>query len=244
MRATRSAHSLTPVVWVGFIALLIGGVGPAIGRATHIDNFGTSVDGFRTAVFSALGVTDPKAAERPAEIDRVDGSFGAKPRTTLLHVLGGAFFFLFLPLQFSRRLRANHPAVHRWSGRVLLLIGVSAALSGLYFGVLRPYAGPAEAIVVALFGMFFLVAATRAWLAIRSGDSRTHREWMLRAVAVALGIATVRYIALPLDLALTLMGIGPRTGFVIAISFGWTLTLATTEWWIRATRRSPREIPA
>jgi uncharacterized membrane protein len=142
---------------------------------------------------------------------------------------------LLMPLQFVRRIRERHIRVHRWSGRVILTLGVGIVISALYFGVLNPLVAGIEWPVIGLFLALFVFSLTRGWLAIRRGDRATHREWMIRAYAVVLGIATVRLVSFPL-LALTTIT-DPGVMLITTFWTGWLLTVGAAELWIRATRR-------
>ncbi len=59
---------------------------------------------------------------------------------------------------------------------------------------------------------------------------------MIRTVAAAVGISSVRLVILPIDIALTPAGVGIQSVFLISIWVGWGLTLTAAEWWIRRTR--------
>ena len=125
---------------------------------------------YRERLFHALGLDDPNQGARTIEVARFDSSFAAHPRKTLLHVIPGGLFLALAPLQFSSRLRTRHLRLHRWSGRVLVAAGLASGLNGLYFGLLMPFAGPPEAIAIALFGGLFVLALVRGFLAIRRHD--------------------------------------------------------------------------
>ena len=99
-----------------------------------------------------------------------------------------------------------------------------------------PYAGPAEAAAIALFGGLFLAAMPCALLAVRRGDVARHREWMLRAFALAIAVSTVRVLGGVFDVALSPHGVSPRAVFVLAVWTGWTISLVLAELWIRSTR--------
>jgi hypothetical protein len=105
-----------------------------------------------------------------------------------------------------------------------------------------PFAGPPEAAAIALFGGLFLLALARGFVAIRRRDLATHREWMIRAFAIALGISTVRLLGAVFDLALTPAGVSPAGVFLVSIWLGWLVTLGAAELWIRRTR--PRLVAA
>lgn len=193
----------------------------------------------RRQVLETLHLNDPFADQWPAELARVDGRFAAHPLLIVMHSVAGGLFLLAAPLQFSARIRRRHLRWHRWSGRVLLVLGVPFVLTGMFFGVLMPYGGPGEVVLIALIGSLFLTAASRAWLAIRRREVARHREWMIRVFALAISISTVRVVAAVLDPALTPAGFHPRTIFVISIWTGWCLTLGVAELWIRRTRLPP-----
>jgi uncharacterized membrane protein len=228
-RATRL------LAWGSIALLTTVGVAAAVGRALHPGDLTRRADVVRNRLFEALDLTDPLLAERPAEVERVDSRFAAHPRATLLHVVPGGLFLLVAPLQFSPWIRRRHLLVHRWSGRVLVALALASVGPGLFFGLLVPYAGWTEAVVIAFFGGLFLVALTRAVAAIRRGDVARHRRWMIRSYAVAIGIATTRVFGAGLDLLLSPAGFPPRGLFVLAIATGWTATVLAAELWIART---------
>lgn len=116
-----------------------------------------------------------------------------------------------------------------------------AVLSALFFGLLMPYGGPGEAIATALFGGLFLAAISRAFIAIRRHPVARHREWMIRAFAIAIGISTVRVVGAVFDVTLTPAGIRPPEIFVLSIWVGWAITLGAAEAWVRCTRSRRRQ---
>lgn len=232
------ARRLTPVLWAGAAVLVVIGVGAAVGRIVFADDFITRAEPVRQWLMDAFHRVDPFALERSAELARVDGRFAAHPRLTLLHVLPGGIFLLFAPLQFSTRIRTRHLRLHRWSGRLLLPTVLAGLLPGLYFGILMPYGGPAEAVAVAVFGGLFLLAVYRGVRAIRRGQVARHREWMIRVFALTIAISAVRLVGGALDVALTPLGVRPSAVFALSVWTGWILTLGVAELWIRHTRRA------
>lgn len=223
-------------LWVGVGLLVAIGLFSVVGRGVFPGDFARRADRGRQQVLSALDREDPLASQRPAELDRFDGRFGAEPLMTMLHILPGGLLLLLAPLQFSSRIRNRHIRFHRWSGRVLVGSAVVSALAGFYFGLLVPYGGLREAAAIVLFGGILLTAVTLAVVAIRRGDVARHREWMIRAFSVVVGITAIRVVGMVLDVALTPAGVGPADVFVLSLWTGWTLTLAAAEAWIRYTR--------
>ena len=131
---------------------------------------------------------------------------------------------------------SRYRTFHRWSGRLLVVAALITGLGGLYFGVLYPSVGPLEQLIIGLIGTWFLASTIVAYISIRRGQTAKHREWMLRAVASALGISTVRLSVIPLDLVLTPMGVRPEIVLVNSFWMGWVIAVLTAEWWIRRTR--------
>jgi uncharacterized membrane protein len=199
--------------------------------------------GVASAAFRAIAVIDPNGAVVRAErqlfralndderlILQYESRFATHPALTLLHVLPGALFLTLGPLQFSRRIRTRHLRFHRWSGRLLIVAAIVSAIASFYFGILHPFAGFGEVSAIAVFGALILVAVLRGFVAIRHGDVERHRQWMIRAFAVAIGISTIRVIGGFVQmLAMTT----PAQTVTISFWSGWTLTLVVAETWIR-----------
>ena len=225
-------------IWPGVILLALIGVGSAIGRGVFLDDFAARMEPQRQELMENLQRNDPHAAERAADVAWLDRRFAAHPIVTVVHLLPGAVFLLLAPLQFSARLRRRHIRIHRWSGRLIIVAAIIAAVAGMYFGILMPYAGWGEAVAIAIFGGLFLTAAGQGYVAIRRHQVARHREWMIRLVALALAISTVRILVGVLDYALTPAGFTPQQNFVLAVWAGWVSTLAAGELWIRHTRKS------
>ncbi len=227
---------LTRVLWCAAGFLVLVGVLAACLRAWDIPDSVTRAEPVRQSLLDMFHVTDPFALERPVLLDRIDRRYANHPIVTLLHVVPGALLLILMPLQFSTRVRSRFITFHRWSGRTLVLTSFVAVPAGLFFGVLLPWGGAGEVIGVTLAGASFLAAVSLAFFAIRRGEVARHREWMIRAFAVALGISTVRVVAVVFDLTLTPAGVRTPEIFVLCIWTGWLLTIAMAEAWIRYTR--------
>ena len=210
-------------LWIGVVTLATLGIISALARAVSVGAGGLS--------FAQIQRLMP--AELVQESFDFDRWFAAHPLPSMLHVVLGGVFLAFAPLQFSSRLRNRYLNLHRWLGRVLVMVALPIGISGLLLGVIFPYGGPAAAAAVFAAGTFFLVALVRAVFAIRRHEVARHREWMIRMFAIGLGIATVRIIGLIL-VVITRSSFQELAG--TAFWLGWLLTLAAAEWWIRRTR--------
>lgn len=220
---TIKESRLRTVLWVGVVSLATLGIVSALARAVSVGSGGLSYEQIQLLM----------PAELLQESFDFDRWFAAHPVASMLHVVLGGLFLAFAPLQFSSRLRNRYLNLHRWSGRVLVMVALPIGMSGLMLGVIFPYGGPAAAAAVFAAGAFFLIALVLAVFAIRRNDVASHRKWMIRMFAVGLGIATVRIIGLILVL-LTRSSFQDSAG--TAFWLGWLLTLAVAEWWIIRTR--------
>jgi uncharacterized membrane protein len=221
-------RSSTPTVirrmlWVGIAGLAAFGVAAAIVRAASVAHGGLSFDQIRLLVPERMA----------AEALQFDQWFAAFPSLTILHVLFGGIFLMIAPLQLSSRIRVRFIGLHRWTGRILVVVALPVGVSALVFIDLFPYGGFAAASAAFVADSIFLVALVRAVVAIRCGDVTRHREWMIRMFSVALGVANIRIVGMIL-FAIT----GARVQDTLGISFwtGWLSTFAAAELWIRYTR--------
>jgi uncharacterized membrane protein len=168
-----------------------------------------------------------------ADIAAFGRKYAERRVATLLHIVPGALVLIVAPLQFSARIRVRHLRFHRWSGRVLLLTVVVTGVSAFYFGLIEPFGGAVESAAIVVFGGLCLLAATRAYHAIRLRDVVRHREWMIRMFAMLIGVSVIRIVSLPLAYAAPM---DLRAMFGLSLWLGWALSLAAAELWIRHTR--------
>ncbi len=119
-------------------------------------------------------------------------AFEAHPAGILAHVFASSVALVLGPGQFSARLRAARPAVHRWMGRLYLGIGVLVGgLAGLYMAFFA-FGGPVARAGFACLALAWLYTGARAYGAIRAGDVARHRRWMVRNFALSFAAVTLR----------------------------------------------------
>ena len=165
--------------------------------------------------------------------------YNAVPITTLLHVVPGALFLFAAPLQLIPRFRSRRPGIHRRLGYVLLGLAIPYALTGIFFSIHTPVFGPLAAVASGLAGGWFIYCAVRAYHAIRQRAIDSHREWMLRMLAVAYGIAAVRLSFLAI---VAVVPIDVAAAGTLSFWVGWLISVLPTEWWIRRTARQPQAL--
>jgi Predicted membrane protein (DUF2306) len=161
------------------------------------------------------------------------------PTITALHVVLGGFYLALAPFQFVKRIRSRHLGYHRWAGRVLVAIGLVVGAAGVFMAMVIPAAGWPERVVVGSFGLLFLVALGKGFLYVRAGRVALHREWMIRAFAIALAIATTRLIFISGMLIVGMPTDGQvATLVIVSFTVAFVVHALLAEAWIRATRRS------
>lgn len=163
----------------------------------------------------------------------LDVGFARHIALTLVHILPGALFLALAPFQFMPSIRRNHLAFHRWSGRVLVVCGLIIGASALIMSYKMNIGGPNETAATTLFGIVFLICLVKAYLYIRKRQVARHREWMIRAYGVGLGVATTRPIV---GMFFAFRRLTPHEFFGIAFWLGFTITFMAAEAWIDYTR--------
>jgi uncharacterized membrane protein len=146
------------------------------------------------------------------------------------HILPGVIYLVLAPFQISRRFRNRHLPLHRKMGRLLVPLGIAGGLFGIIFGILYSFGGFAEASAAVVFGIWFVFCLAYAYTHIRSGDTVSHRRWMIRAFAIGLGVGTIRiWIGLFQGFGL----LDEVTSFGVAFWVAFTMHLIAAELWLR-----------
>jgi uncharacterized membrane protein len=205
----------TRMVWSGVCILALIGVAAAARRAVVLLAPG-SLGG---------GKSNPAAA--------LDAGFASHDGLTLIHILPGALFLVLAAVQFMPSVRQKHLQFHRWSGRFLVGLGLIIGISALIMSYTMNIGGPNETAATTLFAIVFLICLIKAYLFIRRKQVARHREWMIRAYAVALGVATTRPIV---GMFFAFRQLKPHEFFGIAFWLGFTITFLAGEAWIDYTR--------
>jgi uncharacterized membrane protein len=173
---------------------------------------------------------------RLAQLAALDDIFARHPGLTLIHIVPGIFFMILGPLQFSAKIRARHLKWHRWSGRVFVACGAIIGISALVMSFAMPAIGGVnQAAATTLFSILFLFALTKAFWHIRRREISLHREWMIRAFAIGLAVATIRPIVGIFFATSRLSNLTPHEFFGIAFWNGFVLHLIAAESWIHLT---------
>ncbi len=204
----------TRFVWIGVILLAVIGIAAATRRTLVL---------FWPEVFA--GKYPPAAA--------LDTGFARHMALTLVHIIPGVLFLALALLQFVPSIRAKHLKVHRWLGRILVVTGLVIGISALVMSFTMNIGGLNETAATTLFAILFLFCLIKAYRHIRRKEVAQHREWMIRAFAIGLGVATTRPIV---GLFFAFRKLSPHEFFGIAFWLGFTITFFVGEAWIDYTR--------
>jgi uncharacterized membrane protein len=159
--------------------------------------------------------------------------FVASPIPVVLHIISVTIFSLLGAFQFSPGLRRRWLVWHRVAGRILVVAGLVAALSGLWMASFYAIV-PADSALLHAFRLFFgsamAVSIVLGLLEVRRGNIAQHQAWMRRAYAIGLGAGTQALI-----LIVPAIAVGKPDADTLALLMGaaWLINLAIAEWLIR-----------
>jgi hypothetical protein len=184
----------------------------------------------------------PPVVERLPQMAALDLAFASHKTLTLWHIVPALLFVALLPLWFMRRVR-NRPEVHRRVTYALLILGGVVGVTALMLSW-HPVGGVNEAAAAILYDGLFLFSLTRAWVMFRRGDTALHRAglhrtglhqtWMMRAIAVLLGIATTRPVMGIFFATESVTHLRPEQFFGTAFWVGFTVTYIAGEAYLRS----------
>jgi uncharacterized membrane protein len=167
--------------------------------------------------------------------------FFTAPSVVVAHIICSLVYGLLGALQFSRGFRRKFIQWHRKAGTVLVFLGFTSALTGLWMTQTFPHVptdGPTLYWVRIIVGVAMTLCLLWAVLAIRQKQFKHHGAWMIRAYALGMGAGTQVFTHLPWVIALG----GIPTGLErdAAMAAGWLINALLAEWilWRKTSNRS------
>lgn len=215
--SVKPAPAMLRILWSIVILLALIGVAIVIRRSLNL-------------------LAPSPAPPRFPEAAAIDAGFAAHRLLTMVHIIPGFLFVVLAPLQFVRRLRNRRPRLHRWMGRVVLASGIVIGGTALVMSPQMAIGGANETAATMFFAIIFLFSLIKAFVYIRQGRIALHREWMIRAFAIAFAVATIRPIMGVFFATSRLTRLTPHDFFGIAFWLGFTIHLIAAEVWINYTR--------
>jgi hypothetical protein len=176
----------------------------------------------------AIALLAPAGKGAPPQLANLDGWFAAHAVVTWIHILCALVFVLLLPFIFRARTQSS-----RALQQAFFILG---AITGISEYAMSRYAvgGWLERAAVLFFDTLFLASLARAWFFMLRGDNARKKEiWMIRAVAVLLGIATTRPVMGFFFATERLSHLSPHQFFGIAFWIGFSINTIAIEFWLR-----------
>lgn len=156
--------------------------------------------------------------------------FAASPAPVLVHVLAATLYCLLGAFQFSSAFRGRFPRWHRRAGRVLVLCGIVAGLSGVWMTAFYPI--PAGMQGSLLYGVRLAVGSAMVAslvlgvLAIVRGNVARHEAFMMRAYALGQGAGTQVLVLLPW---MVISGESQGLTRDLLMTLAWTINVGVAE---------------
>lgn len=169
--------------------------------------------------------------------------FVTSPIPVVLHIVSVTIYSVIGAFQFSSGFRRRWPGWHRAAGRVLVVAGLVAALSGLWmalFYAIVPADTPLLHALRLIFGAGMAVALVLGLVAIRDGNVARHQDWMRRAYAIGLGAGTQALIQIP---PIMIFGTPDADTHALLMGAAWIINLAVAEWLIQRPKLMRRRLP-
>ncbi len=160
--------------------------------------------------------------------------FFAAPLPVALHILAVIPYSLLGAFQFTPALRRRRPGWHRAVGRLLVVLGLVVALTGLWMANFYPWPKGDGEILYLLrigFGSAMAMAIILAVDAIRRRDFATHGAWMIRGYAIGMGAGTQVLTHIPYFL---LVGKPDELTKAVLMGSGWVINAVAAEWIIQS----------
>jgi hypothetical protein len=174
-----------------------------------------------------VALSTPPSPNAPPQLAGLDAYFATHATLTYVHILCALVFVLLLPLLFWRRTRSS-ATLQRSIFPLGVIVGITA-----YAMSVHAVGGWLERAAVLFFNTLFLFALYRAFVFARSGDRPQQQRWMLRAIAILLGIATTRPVMGVFFATSRLTHLTPSQFFGIAFWIGFSINTIVIELWLR-----------
>jgi uncharacterized membrane protein len=177
-----------------------------------------------------------------AEVTSENARFFAIPLPVVIHILTALPFCILGAFQFAPGFRRRRPGWHRAAGRLLVLCGLAAGLSGLWMTQFYPLYPNIQAELLygfrMIFGSAMVLSIVLGLAAILRRDITRHRAWMIRGYAIGQGAGTQ---AVTFLLWLLIFGTPNDLTKELLMGASWLINLGVAEWIIRSNRSRSRQ---
>jgi len=167
----------------------------------------------------------------PPQMAGLDDAFASHELLTLAHIIPALFFVLLAPFAVFARFSRLH-----WPERLLFPLGAIVAITA-YAMSAYSVGGWIERSAVFFFDSLFLYSLARAFWHRRRSEITLKRRWLLRSIAVLLGIATTRPVMGVFFATSALTHLAPSQFFGIAFWIGFSINTLVFEFWLHSIDR-------
>jgi uncharacterized membrane protein len=168
--------------------------------------------------------------------------FLAAPAPVVIHVISATLYCLLGAFQFSQGFRLRWPGLHRRAGRLLVLCGLSAAVTGMwmtaFYRIPPGLQGPLLYAVRLAVGAAMIASIFIALTSILRREVPRHEAFMIRAYALGQGAGTQVLVMLPWMLISGESGGLTRD---VLMTLAWAINVVVAESIIRRRTRAPRK---
>ena len=164
----------------------------------------------------------------PPQLAALDAAFASHATLTLAHILPALVFVLVSPFVVFRT-----SADTVWPERLLFPLGAVVGLTAYAMSVFS-VGGWVERSAVLFFNTLFLFSLFCAYRYALRGELVLKRRWMIRAIAILLGIATTRPVMGIFFATGRLTHLEPKQFFGIAFWIGFSINTLIVELWFRS----------
>jgi uncharacterized membrane protein len=153
-------------------------------------------------------------------------NFNTNSTIIYTHIFASILALVIGPFQLNSNFRTKHKVLHRWMGRIYLLVGVLVGgLSGLYMSQFAA-GGIVARLGFGLLAILWIYSGIRAFLSIRQGNITEHKKWMIRNFSLSFAAVTLR-LYLPLSMV---SGVEFTIAYAIIAWVCWVPNLIFVEW--------------
>lgn len=146
------------------------------------------------------------------------------------HVFSSIFLLIAGFTQFYSPLKKNYTSIHRWVGKMYVIIVLFLAGPGGFVMALYANGGWLSQTAFTTLSILWLFFTAKAWIAIRNRDFIRHGEFMIRSYALTLSALTLRAWKYGIFM---IFHPHPMDGYMIVAWLGWVPNQLIAEWLIR-----------
>jgi hypothetical protein len=162
----------------------------------------------------------------PPQLADLDLAFASHSALTLAHIIPALALVIVVPFALLDRFSGL-----KWPERMLFPLGTVVGITA-YAMTVYSIGGMIERSAVFFYNSLFLLSLARAWSFKLHDQAIDERRWLLRAIAILLGIATTRPVMGVFFATSSVTHLTPHQFFGIAFWIGFSINWIIVEAWL------------